>query len=79
MTSDEVHDSPIPWSGRSPQKYVLSLVMVALAIALVATGLNFISSGLGGLVPYLIVICGPVICGYYIWYFTRYQSRLVER
>jgi hypothetical protein len=77
MTSQEDHDSIIPWSGRSPQKYVLSLIMLILAVALVGTGLNFISAGQGGLVPYLIVICGPVICGFYIWYFTRYQAGAV--
>lgn len=67
-----------PWSSRSPQKYVLSLIMVALAVALVATGLGYIADGRGGLVPYLIVIGGPLISGYYIWYFTRYQSGATE-
>jgi len=67
-----------PWSSRSPQKYVLSLIMVALAVALVATGLGYIAAGRGGLVPYLIVIVGPLISGYYIWYFTRYQSGATE-
>lgn len=78
MTSAGESNQQSPWSGRGPQKYVLSLIMVILAVALVATGLNFISAGQGGLVPYLIVICGPVICGYYVWYFTRYQSGAVE-
>ncbi len=78
MTTAGEPNQQAPWSGRGPQKYVLSLIMVILAVALVVTGLNFISAGQGGLVPYLIVICGPVICGYYIWYFTRYQSGAME-
>ncbi len=52
--------------------------MVALAVALVTTGLGYIADGRGGLVPYLIVIGGPLISGYYIWYFTRYQSGATE-
>jgi Flp pilus assembly protein TadB len=78
MTSADEPNQQVPWSGRGPQKYVLSLIMVILAVALVATGLNFISAGQGGLVPYLIVICAPVICAYYVWYFTRYLSRVLE-
>ncbi len=68
-----------PWSGRSPQKYVISAVMVVLGVALVITGLGYISDGVGGLVPYLIVIAGPVITGYYVWYFLKYQQRTVDQ
>lgn len=65
-----------PWSTKSPQRYVLSAVMVVLAAALVATGLGYISSGVGGVVPYLIVVAGPLVAIFYIWYFFRYQSTL---
>lgn len=64
-----------PWSSRSPQKYVLSLIMVGLAVALVLTGLGYIADGRGGLVPYLIVVGGPIISCYYVWYFLRYQQQ----
>jgi len=72
-------DTSSPWSSRSPQKYVLSLVMVALAVALVLTGLGYIADGRGGLVPYLIVIVGPIISGFYIWYFMRYQGQTEDQ
>lgn len=65
-----------PWSTKSPQRYVLSAVMVVLAAALVTTGLGYISSGVGGVVPYLIVVAGPLVAIFYIWYFFRYQSTL---
>lgn len=65
-----------PWSTKSPQRYVLSAVMIVLAAALVATGLDYISSGVGGVVPYLIVVAGPLVAIFYIWYFFRSQSTL---
>jgi hypothetical protein len=52
--------------------------MVALAVALVLTGLGYIAEGRGGLVPYLIVIGGPLVGGYYVWYFMRYQQQSEE-
>jgi hypothetical protein len=53
--------------------------MVALAVALVLTGLGYIADGRGGLVPYLIVIVGPIISGFYIWYFMRYQGQTEDQ
>lgn len=67
-----------PWSSRSPQKYVLSLIMLVLAVALVLTGLGYIADGRGGLVPYLIIIGGPILSGFYIWYFLRYQQQVED-
>lgn len=67
-----------PWSSRSPQKYVLSLIMVVLAVALVLTGIGYIADGRGGLVPYLIIIGGPILSGFYIWYFMRYQQQVED-
>ena len=62
-----------PWSARRPQSILLSLVLIAVAVALVWQGLGYISQGVGGLVPYLIILGGPIIAGYYTWYFNFYR------
>lgn len=68
--SDQAGRDARPWSAQRPQSFVLSAMFIGLAIALVIQGLNFIEDGVGGLVPYLIVLGGPVLAGYYTWYFT---------
>lgn len=46
--------------------------MVVMAIALMWQGFTYISAGRGGLVPFLIVLGGPALAIYYIWYFNFY-------
>lgn len=69
MANDEIQDDR-PWSARKPQNYILSALMIVLAIALVRQGFTYVSAGVGGLVPYLIIVGGPVLAVYYTWYFT---------
>lgn len=59
-----------PWSARRPQSLVLSLVFVALAVALVWQAFAFIGQGVGGAIPYILIIGGPGIAAFYIWYFN---------
>jgi hypothetical protein len=58
-----------PWSTKRPQNFVLSAVMIALAIGLVLQGFAYISDGIGGPVPYLMVLGGPTLAIFYTWYF----------
>lgn len=59
-----------PWSARRPQNFILSALLIALAIALVMQSMAFIRKGVGGLVPYLMVLGGPSLAAFYTWYFT---------
>lgn len=62
-----------PWSARRPQSLVLSAVFIIVAVCLVWQALSYIGAGVGGLVPYFILLAGPVLCGYYVWYFNFYR------
>lgn len=66
----DTYNAGRPWSARRPQNFVLSAAFVLLAIALVWQALAYIGQGIGGAVPYILVIAGPAIAIYYIWYFT---------
>jgi hypothetical protein len=44
------------------------VVFIAMAIGLVYQGVIYIGDGLGGLVPYLMILLGPALAVYYIWY-----------
>lgn len=68
--SDEANRDTRPWSARRPQNFVLSVVLIALAVALIMQGISSINDGRGGLVPYLIILGGPVLACYYVWYLT---------
>ena len=57
-----------PWSARKPQNVLLSAAFVVIAVALVWQALTAINEGRGGFVPYLMLLGGPVLAGYYIWY-----------
>lgn len=59
-----------PWSARRPQSIVLSAGLWILAILLVQQGLTGIDGGRGGIVPYFIIVGGPVLAAYYTWYFN---------
>ena len=75
MTDEYVADSR-PWAARKPQSYFMSGILIALAIALVWQGFSYINAGTGGLVPYFIILGGPVLAIYYTWYFSfrRFDS-----
>lgn len=68
-----------PWSARRPQNFVLSGVLIVVAIFLVRQGLTNIAEGEGGLVPYLIILGGPALACYYTWYFTMRRFGADER
>lgn len=71
--SQEDPSNPRPWSARRPQSLVLSLVLIAVAIGLVIQGVAYVGAGVGGLVPYLIILGGPALAAYYTWYFNFYR------
>ena len=68
MESDSV--TAQPWSMRRPQRYVFTVVVVVLMVAVIATGFGFISGGEGGVVPFLMILVAPVLGVFYIWYFN---------
>ena len=59
-----------PWSMRRPQRYLFSLGVIVLMIAVMSTGVGFISSGEGGVVPFLMILVAPVLAIFYVWYFN---------
>lgn len=59
----------IPWSSRSPQKYILSIVAIVICVALVITAIAYISAGTGGIVPFLMIVVAPVLTVVYLYSF----------
>jgi hypothetical protein len=59
-----------PWSARRPQNFVLSGLLIVLGLALAWQGLSYIRSGVGGVIPYFILVLGPALAVYYTWYFV---------
>jgi len=59
-----------PWGARRPQSLFISLVFIALAVALVWQALQYIGQGVGGAIPFFLIIAGPLVAGFYIWYFN---------
>jgi len=55
-------------ANRSAGKIALSLAFIAMAVGLVFQGVVYIGDGIGGLVPYLMILIGPALAVYYIWY-----------
>ena len=66
----DTEESIRPWSARKPQNYVLSAILVIIGFALVWQGFALIDDGVGGVIPYFIIILGPALAVYYTWYFT---------
>ncbi|MEK9664266.1 MAG: hypothetical protein VW362_02275 [Candidatus Nanopelagicales bacterium] len=60
---------PVPWSARSPQRYVFAAVAVVLGAAVVLAALAYIRAGEGGVVPFLMITVGPVLSVIYVYYF----------
>jgi hypothetical protein len=69
MTEEQPSEAR-PWSTRRPQNLILSAVLLLVAAALVWQGFAYIGQGQGGLVPYFIILGGPVLACYYVWYFV---------
>jgi hypothetical protein len=72
MAQDSTNN-PRPWSARRPQSIVLSIVLIAVAVVLVIQGFAYVRNGVGGIVPYLIILGGPALAAYYVWYFNFYR------
>lgn len=70
MSDGDVELTGRPWSARRPQNIALSVVFIALAVALVWQAMAYIGQGVGGVVPYLMMIGGPGLAAYYIWFFN---------
>jgi hypothetical protein len=62
--------STIPWSSRAPQNYVLALVAIVIAVALVITAIAYIAAGTGGVVPFLMLVGAPTLCVVYVYVFV---------
>ncbi len=59
----------IPWSSRAPQKYLLSIIAVVIGVALIIAAVAYISSGTGGVVPFLMIAVAPVLTVIYVYSF----------
>lgn len=66
----DTYNAGRPWSARRPQNLVLSLLFVILAVALVLQAFAYIEQGIGGVIPYVLVLAGPAVAVFYIWYFN---------
>ncbi|MSO26832.1 MAG: hypothetical protein EXQ60_02035 [Candidatus Nanopelagicales bacterium] len=60
----------VPWSARSPQKWFFSALAVVLTVAIMGAALTAIGKGEGTVVPYLMLVVGPVLGVFYFWYFA---------
>jgi CHASE2 domain-containing sensor protein len=70
MADDSIPETvPVPWSARSPQRYVFAALAVIIGIAVVLTALAYIRAGTGGVVPFLMITVGPVLAVVYVYYF----------
>lgn len=63
------HAPTVPWSSRSPQRYVLALIAVVVGVALVITAIVYISNATGGIVPFLMLAVAPVLTVVYVYVF----------
>lgn len=53
------------WKARN---FLLSGVFIGIAVGLIFQGVIYIEDGIGGFVPYLMIILGPSLAIFYIWY-----------
>ena len=63
------------WLQRRPQNLFIGVFFAVLGTALVIQALRYIADGTGGLVPFLMLLGGPVLSIYYIWYFNFYEEK----
>ncbi len=68
--SRDTYNAGRPWSARRPQNLLLSLGFIVLAVALVMQAFAYIGQGIGGVIPYVLVLAGPAVAIFYIWYFN---------
>ena len=66
----DTYDPGRPWSARRPQNLILSAIFIVLAVALVLQAFSYIGQGIGGVIPYVLVLAGPAVAIFYIWYFN---------
>ena len=59
-----------PWSTQRPQNLILSAVLIVLGVALAIQGIVYVGQGVGGAIPYFLILLGPALAVYYTWYFT---------
>ena len=62
--------APAPWSVMAPQKWVFSAIALLITVAIVVSAITSIAKDVGGLPPYLMLFVGPILGGFYIWYFA---------
>ncbi|GDX32719.1 hypothetical protein LBMAG15_16540 [Actinomycetes bacterium] len=60
----------VPWSARAPQKWLFSALAVVLTVAIMGAAIVAIGKGEGSVVPYLMLVVGPVLGVFYFWYFA---------
>jgi|GEM_PF-351938 hypothetical protein len=48
--------------------FVLAGLFVAVAVALVYQGIIYINDGIGAMVPYLMIVLGPSLAVFYVWF-----------
>ena len=63
------------WLHRRPQNLFIGVFFAFLGTALVIQALRYIADGVGGLVPFLMLLGGPALSIYYIWYFNSYEEQ----
>ena len=68
--STDLAETSVPWSARSPQRWIFAIAAVALTVAIVIAALGSIRTGEGSVVPFLMLLVGPVLGGFYFWYFS---------
>ena len=56
----------------TPRNFLLSAFVLVVTVAFVLQGISYIIDGVGAVVPYLMVIGGPILGIFYIWYFLFY-------
>ncbi len=62
--------APAPWSVRAPQKWGCSAIALLITFAIVVSAITSIAKDVGGLPPYLMLFVGPILGGFYSWYFA---------
>lgn len=68
--------NPRPWAARRPQSIVISAATLVFLVVFMMTAVRYIANGVGALVPYLMLVVGPVLWVYYVWYlnFFRFEE-----
>ncbi|MFY9331817.1 MAG: hypothetical protein WAO41_09105 [Candidatus Nanopelagicales bacterium] len=59
-----------PWSSRAPQKYLLSAVAIVVGLAIAIAAVRYIGDGVGGIVPFLMLLGGPALAVVYVYVFA---------